>query len=140
MKTLFFTLAMVIAGTITASAQENHKLTIIVSDIQIMKGDILVLVCDKDNFMKGSVKSGMASVKGNTATIEITDLPAGEYAVMLFHDENGNHQLDMGESGVPLEGFGFSGNATSIMGVPTFDDCRITVSGDSTITIRIQRF
>jgi len=139
MKTILFTLLILLAGAITASAQDNHKLTINVSDIQIVKGSILVAVCDKDNFLKGNIKRGMALVKEYKATIEIADLPAGDYAIMLFHDENGNYQLDMSESGVPLEGVGFS-KVDLFVGMPEFEECKITVSEDLSIAVKLHYF
>ena len=139
MRTILFTLLMVIAGTLAAPAQQKHKLTINVEDIQVIKGSVLVAVCDKDNFMRGSVKSGIASVNGNKVTVEIADLPAGDYAVMLFHDENGNYQVDMDESGIPTEGVGFSG-ADLLVGIPTFEECKFTVSESLSLTIKLQYF
>jgi len=139
MRTIFFALLMVIAGTIAAPAQQKHKLTVNVSDIQVIKGSILFMVCDKNNFMKGNIRSGMAVVNGNKASTEISDLPAGEYAVMLFHDENGNYQIDMNESGIPTEGVGFSG-VTLLVGIPTFDECKFTVSEDLSITVKLHYF
>jgi len=137
MKTVFLTLAMVIIGAAVASAQEKHKLTVIVSDIQIMKGNILLLVCDKDNFMTGSVKSRVATVKEDKATIEVDDLPTGDYAIMLFHDVNENYQLDTAETGIPTEGFGFSGDTSFFTGIPSFEDCKFTLSESSTLAIKL---
>ena len=139
MKTILFSLLMVFVGTMAASAQEKHKLTINVSDIQIVKGSVLVAVCNKDNFMKGYVKRGLALVKEYKSTIEIADLPAGDYAVMLFHDENGNYQLDMDETGIPIEGVGFS-EVVLFIGMPEFDECKFTVTEDLSITIKLHYF
>ncbi|HEY9034033.1 MAG TPA: DUF2141 domain-containing protein [Pseudomonadales bacterium] len=40
---------------------------------------------------------------------QLQDLPAGDYAIRLYHDENGNGQLDRNAQGIPLESFAFSG-------------------------------
>ena len=139
MRTIFFTLLMIFAGTVVASAQQKHKLTINITDIQVVKGSLLVAVCDKDNFMKGNVKSGIAPVNGGKVTVEIADLPAGDYAVMLFHDENGNYQVDMDESGIPMEGVGFSG-VDLFVGMPTFEECKFTLSESLSMTIKLLYF
>jgi uncharacterized protein (DUF2141 family) len=47
-------------------------------------------------------------------------LKPGQYAVALFHDENGNGTLDKGFLGIPQEGFGFSSNPLILMGAPSF--------------------
>ena len=38
------------------------------------------------------------------------NLPAGNYAVQVMHDENENNKLDTNFMGMPIEGYGFSNN------------------------------
>jgi len=56
--------------------------------------------------------------------IEIDNLPYGEYAVSLLHDENRDGKMDSSMLGIPKEGFGFSGNPKTKMGPPDYDDVR----------------
>ena len=49
----------------------------------------------------------------------VTGLPAGEYALIVFSDENGNQKLDRNFIGIPLEPIGFSRNY-SPKGPPQF--------------------
>jgi uncharacterized protein (DUF2141 family) len=58
--------------------------------------------------------------------IRIRDVPPGDYAVSVIHDENGNGRLDK-FVGIPREGFGFSRNPRMRMGPPRFDECRVSV-------------
>jgi len=51
----------------------------------------------------------------------IESLPYGEYAVMLYHDENGNDKLDKNIVGVPKEPYGFSNNARARLGLPLYE-------------------
>ena len=37
-------------------------------------------------------------------------VPIGEYAITLYHDENGNEKLDKNVFGIPKERYGFSNN------------------------------
>ena len=48
------------------------------------------------------------------------DLPAGRYAVLAYHDENGNGKLDMTMGMFPDEGWGLSNDPT-VIGPPRFD-------------------
>lgn len=83
----------------------------------------------------GAVRS---TVPANAGTIRFAQLPAGRYAVTLFHDENGNHKLDM-LMGMPREGFGFSGNPKIRFGAPRFGQVTIAVPPGQTVqTIRMQ--
>jgi uncharacterized protein (DUF2141 family) len=51
------------------------------------------------------------------------DVPYGEYAVKVFHDENDNLKIDIGWRG-PTERYGFSNGARGIFGPPDFDDAK----------------
>jgi uncharacterized protein (DUF2141 family) len=58
---------------------------------------------------------------------EFTSLPSGDYAVALFHDENGNRRLDR-MAGIPTEGVGFSNNPRLLFGPPHFTQARFVVT------------
>jgi acyl-CoA reductase-like NAD-dependent aldehyde dehydrogenase/uncharacterized protein (DUF2141 family) len=55
--------------------------------------------------------------------IDIGPLPPGRYAVSVYLDENGNHQLDKNWIGIPKEPVGVSNNPKGRMGPPHFDEC-----------------
>ncbi len=70
------------------------------------------------------------------AECQFTNIPAGEYAVAMFHDENGNELLDRGWFGIPKEPWGVSRNAgPSGFGPPRFDQASFGMNGDSLIEI-----
>ncbi len=54
------------------------------------------------------------------------DVPPGEYAIALLHDENGNGKADKALM-VPKEGFGFSRNAKLRLGPPRFSSAAFEV-------------
>lgn len=74
------------------------------------------------------------------ARMAFSDVPAGDYALVVLHDENGNGKADR-MLGIPREGVGFSGNPAMTFGPPSFAAARFHVSG-STISqhIRIKYF
>lgn len=55
------------------------------------------------------------------ATCEFADLPAGTYALSVWHDANANGRLDTNFVGVPREPVGTSNNAEGRMGPPRFE-------------------
>lgn len=66
------------------------------------------------------------------------DLPSGEYAVSLIHDENGNGRLDT-MLGIPREGFAFSRNPAIRLGPPRYDEARFSVGAARTSqTLRVR--
>jgi uncharacterized protein (DUF2141 family) len=79
------------------------------------------------------------SLQNLTVPYTFTSLPAGDYAVFVFHDENNNGQLDTGLFKRPLEARGYSGvlpeDVSSIGSKIKFDQARFTLNGAKTITI-----
>jgi len=70
------------------------------------------------------------------AECQFTNIPAGEYAVAMFHDENANERMDRGLFGIPKEPWGVSRNAgPSGFGPPRFDQANFGLSGDMLIEI-----
>lgn len=69
-----------------------------------------------------------------TNVIRFPGLPAGDYAVQLYHDENGNGKVDMNVVGVPQEGYGFSNVPVVQGGIPPFDRMKVAVTGDASAT------
>ena len=56
-------------------------------------------------------------------------LPAGVYAIKLYHDENSNNECDMNLLGIPTEKFVFSNNPSiGLSGEPSYDECKFTIS------------
>ena len=65
------------------------------------------------------------------------ELPAGTYAISVFHDENGNGELDTSIVGAPVEGYGVTNNITYPMGPPKFDESKFEVAAGETASKRI---
>lgn len=85
-------LAIALMATATVSAQRDMQLT--VSNIPNDKGQILI-----------ATKSGQwAKVKAEKGKIETTvkDVPDGKGKIYVFHDVNGNGQLDEKDN-IPME-------------------------------------
>jgi len=64
-------------------------------------------------------------------------LPLGEYAIKVYHDENGNDELDKNFLGIPKEDVGFSNNPSLRFGEPSYDDARFSFDS-SPMTVNIQ--
>lgn len=51
----------------------------------------------------------------------------GVYAVAVYHDENNDHDFNRTLLGMPAEGYGFSNDAPTVIGLPSFDSVRFQV-------------
>ena len=65
------------------------------------------------------------------------DLPYGNYAISLFHDEDENKELNTNWIGMPKELFGFSNDAKAKMGPPDFIDASFEIIGDMEMIINL---
>ncbi len=92
-------------------------------------GNVLFAVFNKSSeFPKGNpVKTGAVATGGSREVSVTIDLPAGEYAVSVFLDENNNQKLDQNLVGIPKERFGFSNNPRILTGPPSYRDCAVRV-------------
>lgn len=66
------------------------------------------------------------------------DVPPGEYAVAVYHDENDNGRLDRGVFGIPVEGTGASNDARGSFGPPSFASARFVYRGQGVGTVRVR--
>jgi uncharacterized protein (DUF2141 family) len=65
---------------------------------------------------------------GPRVELDFGEVPAGRYAISLFHDENGDGRLGKALM-VPSEGYGFSRDAPVVMGPPSFAKAAFVVDG-----------
>jgi uncharacterized protein (DUF2141 family) len=60
-------------------------------------------------------------------TVVLEGIPAGDYSIVILHDENSNMKLDRNLFGWPKEGFGFSNNPHIGFGPPPFRETLLHV-------------
>jgi len=65
------------------------------------------------------------------------NIPAGSYAVAIFHDENSDGVCNTNFLGIPEEGYGFSNNIKPLLSAPTFDEAKVSVKKDTEIEIHL---
>lgn len=117
------------------SAQKVN-LTVSVSGLKNNTGIVKVGLYNSDEtFLKTTYKSMVSEIKNNRATVTFIGIPAGEYGVSTFHDENNNGILDKNMMGIPSEDYAASNNAKGFMGPPSYKDAKFTVNKDSKIEI-----
>jgi uncharacterized protein (DUF2141 family) len=85
-----------------------------------------------------AIRSMTAPVRERRARCVFTDLPAGTYAVSVFHDENANGKVDTNFLGIPKEGLASSRNARGFLGPPKFKDASFPYPGpDARMTLTL---
>ncbi len=77
-------------------------------------------------------------IHGNRGECVFGGVPAGDYAVSVFHDENGNGKFDSNFMGYPLEGYGFSNNVKPQFKDPSFDETKFHYDGIGTKQMSVE--
>jgi len=109
---------------------QNASLEVTVKNIKGTKGTIRIGLFTKEaDFLKNATKGKVVDANGSEVKVVFEDLPAGDYAVSVIHDENGNEKLDTKAMGIPKEGFAFGNNAMGMFGPPSFDDAKVKLEG-----------
>jgi len=127
--------------TLMAATVNAGELSVTITDIREAQGSIMVAVVNSDAAWNSQAKPVAAqkveAAKGEL-TLKFADLPPGQYAVQVMHDENDNEKLDTNFIGIPSEGYGFSNNP-SVMRRARFDEARFEVGLENkAITIRLR--
>ena len=87
---------------------------------------------------KNAVSCIKVKIKDKIASASFKALKPGYYAVVVYHDENNNGELDTNFLGIPKEGIGVSNNVKPKMGKPKFDAAKFALTADKSIIINIK--
>lgn len=117
---------------------QMHQLKITITGLKNSNGQVMVGIYQgEQHFLKKIYFGKVVSINNKEAMVVFENLPTGEYAISLYHDENNNGKLDMSWLGIPKEDYGCSNGAKGIMGPPSYQDAKFTLSANKTITIKI---
>jgi len=141
MKLLFWIFGLIaVAGTTDSPAVGT--LRIMVENVKESQGKILLAVYADDRSFLSEVtyRSVHHQVsQAGVVTVEVPDLPYGNYAISLYHDENNNGKIDTNFMKIPKEPYGFSNNVRGTFGPPKFRDARFAfVEAEQEIRIEIR--
>jgi uncharacterized protein (DUF2141 family) len=115
-------------------SQDQSELQIVITNTKNDQGLVQVLLFkSKDGFPdvpEKAFKSFQSKIENNQASISLSEIPKGKYAISAFHDTDGDGKMRTGMFGVPKDRYGFSNDAKGRMGPPSFEDASFVVSGD----------
>ena len=131
------TLTVALAGAAFTTTAPAATLTL---DVQQAggSGELMVAVfSDAGQWLKKPLRATRQPLQEGPVSLQLADLPDGDYAISLFIDRNANGKLDSNAMGVPTEPYAFSNNAGGNYGPPNFDHPRFSVKGDTRSLIRL---
>jgi uncharacterized protein (DUF2141 family) len=114
-------------STAAAGSALAADVNLTVTGVEARGGQMLVSLQSRDQFMKPTGAAGtFAPATGGTMVLTVKDVPPGDYAVTILHDEDSSWSMARKPDGRPAEGYAMSGKPTAGR-APTFDEVKITV-------------
>ena len=130
MKT-FITLSLILC-TLSSFGQETLSLDVAVTNATSDEGTVEFGLYTKDTFMKAPpAQAKTSTIKDGKAQVVFENIEPGTYAVIAFHDANGNEKMDFETNGMPKESYGTSNNVMT-MGPPNWEDSKFELKEKST--------
>lgn len=104
---------------------------VVVEGIRGRQGDLRVGLFHREGFPREERKAVygvVAAVTGSNQVVVVAGVVPGDYAILAYHDDNGNGKVDCDVIGRPREGYGVSNNARSRWHAPDFEMAKVAVS------------
>ena len=125
-----------------ASATVTGNVIVEITELRSSEGQVLVSIY---NDAKGYPRNRDAVLQTKIVDpIESTDvrvvfenLPHGEYALAIMHDENKSGDMDYAAFGLPAEGYCFSNNLRPRLRAPKFKKAKFVLDNDN-VTQRLR--
>lgn len=133
MRSLFF--LILFFNTFSAFSQAQADLRVQVEGLRNQKGTLsITLFNSAEGFpedVDNAFKWRSIDLNEGKPVFVFEDLPAGEYAYAILHDEDGDGEMKKNLLGIPREGFGFSNNYEPKIKNPSFKDASFFLRGKS---------
>ncbi|MEN9809095.1 MAG: hypothetical protein RLZZ488_662 [Pseudomonadota bacterium] len=123
-------------------APRKPTLTVAVNELKNVNGNFCMSIFKSpDGFPDSAEKAIFAecfSISQKSFTIQLSDFPAGRYAIAGWHDENMDKKLNYNLFGIPKEGLSFSENGkprlTPPPGPPSFESISFEIGSEDKTT------
>lgn len=139
MKRSLLVVPLLLAAAALGPAQPpaGHDLTVSVADVRTKDGVVVVALFAKADGFPAEVGMAavMAKVSPERPTHTFANLPAGKYAVVVFHDRNQDGKLDRTAFGLPKEPIGLSNHPAA--GRPDFEKAKVAVAKATSVTVNL---
>lgn len=128
----------------TDSTTEAYNLTVNIENLKNTKGTLIFSLYNSEGSLPDEkferyFKKNIATIDDKNVQVTFKDLPEGQYAVTVLHDENNNGKIDKKFMlPLPKEGVGFSNyNDFGLSNRPNFKDASFNLNKDRMITVKV---
>jgi uncharacterized protein (DUF2141 family) len=113
-------------------------ISVVVENVETSGGTVNIGLCDKGLSRETCPYDKEVQAAAGFVEVTFESIPPGNYAVVAYHDLNGNGQFDR-FLGLPREPYALSGRAATEM-VPSFNDAALPIrTGENAVVIRLKR-
>lgn len=139
---LFIASLILLLSSFTDNNKENYNLTVEIENLRNSKGIVQITLYNKDGSIpdehyKNYHKIEKATIKNGKAECTFSNLPQGNYALNILHDENNNGKVDKGLV-LPKEGIGFSNYLSiGLSNRPSFKKASFELNQNKTVKVKV---
>ena len=122
-------------------AANASKLNVQVNGVRSARGDVAITVYpdDRRRFLSKGGKLARVRVRAASTVHACFWLPPANYEVAVYHDANGDQDFNRTIVGLPAEGFGFSNDPETKIGLPPISAVRFRLPpGEGSIAIQMK--
>jgi uncharacterized protein (DUF2141 family) len=123
-------------GCVGIRTATSAKLVVQVNGVRPATGEVAITLYpdDKRRFLARGGKLARERVRAQPTVRACFWLPPASYAVAVYHDKDGDHDFDRTMVGLPAEGFGFSNDPETKVGLPPLSAARFRVGPGERVT------
>jgi uncharacterized protein (DUF2141 family) len=122
-----------------SAAPAGSSVHVIVENVESAAGIVNVAVCNQSLSEEGCPYKTSGPAAQGFVELKLDGIPPGNYAVVGYHDVNGNDEFDK-FLGMPREPYALSSEAAESL-VPRFQDAALPIrAGDNVVIIRLKTF
>jgi len=131
---------LVLAGSLLgATGARAGSVVVRAEGIESAQGLVVVGICDKAFDVSACPYRNRRAARPGLVEVAFEDVRPGVYAVVIYHDLNGNGQLDRNLIGIPSEPYGFS-NGVGRTSRPTLATAGVRIGeGVTRVAVRVRR-
>ena len=141
---LVLIVSLVVVGVAGGQNSLRGDITVVIANIRNAEGNILISLYDeaegfpKDRSAIIRAAAVPAEPSGQITTV-FGDLPYGDYAIAVLHDEDESQGMTFGAFRLPKEGYCFSNNVKVRFKPPKFKKAKFSLDGDNVLqTLRMR--
>lgn len=99
----------------------------------------IAIYASENTFRKTMLRGHREAARAGRAAVTLSDMAPGEYAVMVFHDLDGNGKLDTNLFGAPKEPWGSSVRGKVPARAPSWAEAKFHLPpAGTTVTVELQ--